>query len=95
MYVYMYIYRYICLSNKAACLFKHAAFLSEKKDPLEERPSECRIRGWRAVSAPGLQGEGSLKRSVTLTDAGIISPSDYLALWNWSGFVKKGELKQN
>ena len=37
------------------------------------KPSECQIRGWRAVSASGLQGRGSPKRDVFFTDTGSIT----------------------
>ena len=37
---------------------------------LEYKLSERQIRGWIAVSAAGLQGKGSLKRSVCFTDTG-------------------------
>ena len=36
----------------------------------EDTLSECRIRGWIAVSATGLQGEGLRKRNV-FSDTGI------------------------
>ena len=36
----------------------------QRKYMWEEKPSECQIRGWRAVSATGLQGKGLRKNTV-------------------------------
>ena len=62
-YIYIYIYIYRCVGEKHS---------SGEEQPWEEKPSECQISGWRAVSASGLQGRGSPKRSVSFADAGII-----------------------
>ena len=55
--------------NSGVCEQKHS---SGKADPWEDKPSERQIRGRRAVSASGLQGRGSPKRSVVFTDTGMI-----------------------
>ena len=46
---------------------------SGEENPVEDRLSEHRIGGWRAVSAAGLHGRGSHKRNVFFTDTGIKS----------------------
>ena len=43
----------------------------KKKVSWADRLSKHRISGWRAVSDAGLQGDGSRKRTVVSTDAGI------------------------
>ena len=42
-----------------------------EEDTWKDRLSKHQIRGWRAVSAEELQGEGSHKRSVFFTDTRI------------------------
>ena len=45
---------------------------SGEEDPWEDDLSEHQIRGRRAVSAAGLQGEGLPERNLFVTDTGII-----------------------
>ena len=44
---------------------------SGEEDPWENQPEKHQIEGWKGVSAAGLQGKGSPKRSVFFTDTGI------------------------
>ena len=37
----------------------------------ENKISECQIRGWKAVSAAGLHGQGLHKRNVHFSDTGM------------------------
>ena len=46
--------------------------------------SGCQIRGWRAVSASGLQGRGSPKRSVFSQTPASLSVSLSVSLWSLS-----------
>ena len=46
---------------------------SGEEDPRENQLAKHQIRGWRAVSAAGLQGKGCHKRSVYFTGTGVIS----------------------
>ena len=56
--------------SESECLWqtKHS---SGEEDPKEDRLSEHQIRGCNAVSAAGLLGQGSGKRLVCFTDAGM------------------------
>ena len=44
---------------------------SGEEDPRENQLEQLRIGGWRGVSAAALQGDGSCKRNVFVTDTGI------------------------
>ena len=78
-YIYIYIYTTSSVIPYRMCCSYHAMTYhdtlqllpvsakkhsSGKEDPWKDKPSECQIRGWRAVSASGLQGKGSPERSV-------------------------------
>ena len=60
----------VCPALLPVSVKKHS---SREEDPWEDKPSEFQMRGWRAVSASGLQGKGSPKRSCFFTDAGILA----------------------
>ena len=61
--------RRTCCSYR--CLWKEHSFGEE--DPWADKPSECQIGGWRAVSAAGLQGKGSPKKNTFFKDTGMSS----------------------
>ena len=44
----------------------------------EDKLSGCQIRSWRAVSAAGLQGKGSCRRSAFPTDTGMLAGTPLL-----------------
>ena len=44
---------------------------SREKDTWEDGLSEHQFRGWRVVSAAGMQGKGPRKRTVCFTDTGM------------------------
>ena len=50
---------HLCGSPTGICAQKHP---TGKEGPSEERPSECQVRWWRAVSAAGSRGQGSRKK---------------------------------
>ena len=52
--------------HTGVCEQKH---FSGEEDVWEDKLSEHLIRGWRAISAAGLQGKGSYKRNVFFTEA--------------------------
>jgi hypothetical protein len=51
------------------CVNEHAP--PEKKDSWADRLRKHHVRGWRAVSAKGLQGKGQGKKSVFVTNTGV------------------------
>ena len=54
---------------------------SGEENRWKDRLSERQIRGWRAVSAAGLHGQGSCKRNVVLfTDTGVRDPR-FMSMW--------------
>ena len=82
--IYIYIYKVrevgtlrwhsaIFFPTKCICAVaawkKHS---SEEENPLEDKPSECQIRGWRAAYTPGLRGRGSPNRNIFFTETGCV-----------------------
>ena len=71
-------------------LWKKHSF--RREDPWEDRPSECQIMGWRAVSASGLQGKGSPERSASFTGpskTAAETPLQHLS-WCFSSWFSQG-----
>ena len=52
-----------------------------EKHMWEDKLTECRIRGWRAVSAADLHGKGPPKRSVCIAQTQVVTRILKMRLW--------------